>query len=146
MSTLRGSKHMNEQFVNDPNEKPRILIVDNSSKFARNARLLLDQSEKYVACTVIDPRRALETARSFKPDLVIVDLIMSQEDGVEVAAQLEADWALHGVPIVFMTALITPEEARDGRRINGHRIAAKPARRSDLIKVVEENLPCCASA
>ena len=134
---------MNEQIANEPNEKPRILIVDNSSQFTRNAQLLLDQSGKYVACTVIDPRRALETGRSFKPDLVVVELIMAQEDGIEVAAQLEADWALHGVPIVFVTTLITPEEARDGRRINGHRVVPKPTRGFDLIRVVEENLPCC---
>jgi DNA-binding response OmpR family regulator len=88
----------------------------------------------------------LETARSFKPDLVVVELIMPQEDGIEVAAQLEADWALHGVPIVFVTTLITPEEARDGRRIKGHRIVAKPARRSDLLRIVDESLPCCAAA
>jgi CheY-like chemotaxis protein len=137
---------MNGQLPNETNDKPRILIVDNSSQFARSARLLLDQSGKYVACTVIDPRRALETARSFKPDLVIVDLIMPQEDGLEVAAQLEADSALHGVPIVFATTLITPEEARDSRRINGHRIVAKPARRSDLLRIVEESLPYCAAA
>src|SRR6266478_2131016 len=113
---------MNEQFANELNEKPRILIVDNSSQFARNARLLLDRSGKYVACTVIDPRRALETARSFKPDLVLVDLVMPEEDGPEVAAEFEADWALHGVPIVFFTSLITAEEAKDGRRVYGHRI------------------------
>ena len=135
---------MNEQFVNEPNEKPRILIVDNNSRFARGARLFLDRTGKYVACTVIDPRRALETARSFKPDLVLLDLIMPQEDGIEVAGQLEADWALHGLPIVFMTTLITPEEALDGRRINGHRVASKPTCGLDLIRVVEENLPCCA--
>jgi len=80
---------MNEQFANGPDEKPRILIVDNNSRYARSARVLLDRSGKYIACTVIDPRRALETARSFKPDLVLVDLIMPQEDGPEVAAQLE---------------------------------------------------------
>src|SRR5436853_1209175 len=137
---------MNEQFTQEPNERPRILIVDNNSKFARSARLLLDQSGNYIACSVIDPRRALESARSFKPDLVVVDLIMPQEDGPEVAAQLEADWALHGVPIVFMTALITPEEARDGRRINGHRVVPKPTHGFDLIRVVEENLPCCSGA
>src|ERR1700747_3226305 len=83
----RVGANMNEQFVNEPNEKPRILIVDNNSRFARGARLFLDQTGKYVACTVIDPRRALETARSFKPDLVLLDLIMPQEDGIEVAAQ-----------------------------------------------------------
>jgi CheY-like chemotaxis protein len=128
---------------NGPNDQSRILIVDNSSKFTRSARLLLEQTGNYVACAVNDPRRALETARSFKPDLVLVDLIMPQADGSEVAAQLEADWALHEVPIVFVTALITPEEARDGRRINGHRVVPKPTRGFDLIRVIEENLPCC---
>ena len=95
---------------------------------------------------MIDPRRALETGRSFKPDLVLVDLIVPQEDGIEVAAQLETDWALHRVPIVFVTTLITPEEARDGRRINGHRMSAKPHTAAELLRVVEENLPCCAEA
>jgi two-component system OmpR family response regulator len=144
--TNRRKENMNERLPNETNDKPRILIVDNNSRFARSARLLLDQSGKYVACTVIDPRRALETARSFKPDLMLVDLIMPQEDGIEVEAQLEADWALHGVPIVFITRLITPEEARDGRRINGHRVVPKPTRGFDLIRVVEENLPCCSGA
>ena len=137
---------MSEQFANEPNQKPRILIVDNNSEFARSARLLLDQSGKYVACTVTDPRRALETARSFKPDLLLVDLIMPQEDGIEVATQLEADWALHGVPIVFLTSLITAEEAKDGRRVYGHRLLPKPTSSLDLIGIVEQNLPSCAEA
>ncbi len=50
------------------------------------------------------------------------------------------------VPIVFVTALITQEEARGGRRINGHRVVPKPTRGFDLIRVVEENLPCCSGA
>ena len=131
---------------NGPNDQSRILIVDNSSQFTRSARLLLEQTGNYVACAVNDPRRALETARSFKPDLVLVDLIMPQADGSEVAAQLEADWALHSVPIVFVTSLITPEEARDARRIDGHRISAKPHTAAELLRVVEESPPCCADA
>ena len=137
---------MNEQWPNGPAEKPRILIVDNDSQFARRARLLLGQSGKYVACTVIDPRRALETGRSFKPDLVLMDLIMPEEDGIEVAAQLEADWALYRVPIVFLTSLVTAEEAKDGRRVYGHRILPKPTSSQELIELIEQNLPCCAEA
>ena len=125
------------------NSNSRVLIVDDNSRFARSAQLFLEHTGNYFACAVNDPRRALETARSFKPDLVVVDLIMPQADGLEVATQLEADWALHEVPIVFVTALITPEEARAGRRIDGHRIVAKPVRSSDLLRIVEENLPCC---
>src|SRR5438128_5767458 len=131
---------MNEQFTQEPNERPRILIVDNNSKFARCARLLLDQSGNYIACTVIDPRRALETARSFKPDLVLVDLIMPQEDGPEVAAQLEADWALHGEQSVSFTALTTAEESKEGWRGYGLRVAPKPASKSDLLERIKQTL------
>ena len=95
----------------------------------------------YVVCEENDPRRALETARSFHPDLILLDLIMPQEDGTEVATQITSDWMLHSVPIVFVTALITQEEARDGRRIEGHRVVPKPGHGSELIKVVEESLP-----
>ena len=137
---------MNGQIVNEPSEKRRILIVDNHAEFARRARLFLDQSGKYVACTVIDPRRALETARSFKPDLVLMDLIMQEEDGIDVAVQLEADWTLHDIPIVFLTSLITAVEAKDGRRIYGHRILPKPTTSEELIELIEQNLPCCAEA
>jgi CheY-like chemotaxis protein len=137
---------MKEQFFTEPNAKSRILIVDNNSQFARTARLLLDQSGKYLACTVIDPRRALEVARSFKPDLVLLDLVMPQEDGPEVAAQLESDWALHSVPIVFLTSLITAEEAKDGRRVYGHRILPKPTSGSRLFELVEQSLPSCTEA
>ncbi len=128
------------------NSKSRVLIVDNSRQFTRSARLLLQHYGRYVACEENDARRALETARRFKPDLVIVDLIMPQVDGLEVAMQFEGDWALHAVPIVFVTTLITPEEARDGRRINGHHVVPKPTLGFDLIRIVEENLPCCAPA
>jgi DNA-binding response OmpR family regulator len=77
----------------------------------------------------------------FHPDLILLDLVMPEADGTEVAAQIESHWILHSVPIVFVTALITQEEARDGRRIEGHRIIPKPGHASELIKVVEENLP-----
>jgi CheY-like chemotaxis protein len=123
--------------------KSRVLIIDNNSKFTRGASLLLQHTHDYIVCAENNPHRALETARSFHPNLILLDLIMPQADGLEVAMQLEADWALHAVPIVFVTTLITPEEARDGRRINGHRVVPKPAHGLDLIRVVEENLPCC---
>ena len=58
------------------NSKSRVLIVDDNSRFARGAQLFLEHTGNYFACAVNDPRRALETARSFKPDLVVVDLIM----------------------------------------------------------------------
>ena len=45
------------------------------------------------------------------------------------------------VPIVFLTSLITPEEAKDGRRVYGHRILPKPATRSELIELSSKTCP-----
>jgi CheY-like chemotaxis protein len=123
------------------NSSCRVLIVDDNSEFTHRACELLQNTHHYVVCEENDPRGALETARSFHSDLILLDLIMPQADGMEVAAQMTSDWMLHSVPIVFVTALITREEARDGRRIEGHRVVPKPADGSELIKVVEESLP-----
>ncbi|PYK38236.1 MAG: response regulator [Verrucomicrobia bacterium] len=126
--------------------KTRVLIVDDNRRFAEGARAILQRTGQYALCVETNALRALETARSFKPDLVLVDLVMSDIDGAEVSQQIGADWALHDVPIVFVTALITPEEARDARRIDGHRLSAKPHTAAELLRVVEENLPRCAEA
>jgi two-component system OmpR family response regulator len=100
----------------------RVLIVDDNRRFAEGARAILQRTGQYIVCVETNPLRALETARSFKPDLLLVDLVMPEIDGAELATQIGADWALHDVPIVFVTALITPEEASDGRRIDRHRL------------------------
>jgi two-component system, OmpR family, response regulator len=126
--------------------KPRILIVDDNPRFSHSARLILQESGQYVVCEENDAASAVETARSFRPDLILLDLVMPQLDGAEVAAQVESDWALHGVPIVFVTGLVTPDEARNGQRIDGHRVVSKPVSSFDLLGAVEESLSCRAAA
>ena len=132
--------------ISEPNEtnyKPRILIVDRNGGFTHSASSLLQNTHQYVVCKENDARRTLETARSFKPDLILLNLIMPDTDTTEIAAEITADSMLHSVPIVFVTALITPEEARHARRIDGHRMVPKPITSSELIKLVEESLPGC---
>ena len=74
------------------NNKPRILIVDDNPRFSHSARLILQQSGQNVVCEENDAAAAVETARSFRPDLTLLDLIMPGVDGAEVAAQIESDW------------------------------------------------------
>jgi two-component system, OmpR family, response regulator len=131
--------------IRDTN-KPRILIVDDNPRFSHSARLILQESGQYVVCEENDAASAVETARSFRPDLILLDLVMPQLDGAEVAAQVESDWALHGVPIVFVTGLVTRDEARNGQRIDGHRVVSKPVSSFDLLGAVDESLPCRAAA
>jgi len=85
--------------------------------------------------------------RLSRASVVSIALIRGRATGVGSELALACDMRFASrEPIVFVTTLITPEEARDSRRINGHRIVAKPARRSDLLRIVEESLPCCTAA
>lgn len=131
--------------IRDTN-KPRILIVDDNPRFSQSVRLILQQSGQYIVCKENDAASAVETARSFRPDLILMDLVMPQLDGAEVAAQIESDCALHGVAIVFVTGLVTSDEARNGQRIDGHRVVSKPISSLDLLRTVEDSLPCHAAA
>jgi len=74
------------------NNKPRILIVHDNPRFSHSGRLILQQSGQYVVCEENDAAGAVETARSFRPDLTLLNLIMPGVDGAEVAAQIESDW------------------------------------------------------
>jgi CheY-like chemotaxis protein len=130
--------------VEAPQDKPRVLIVDNNRDFTLGARLMLQRTGRYRVCEENDATKAMQTARSFKPDLILLDIAMPEEDGCEVAAEIEKDWALHRVPIVFLTGLVTRAEAGAGYRIKGHRVLAKPISMPTLITAIEENLPAAA--
>src|ERR1700747_1418097 len=81
----------------------RVLIIDNNSAFTHRASLLLQHTRHYVVCEENDARRALETARSFKPDLILLDLIIPQADGTEVAGQITSHPVAQHGPAVFVS-------------------------------------------
>jgi CheY-like chemotaxis protein len=132
--------------VEMPNDKPRILIVDNNRDFTLSVRLGLERTGRYIVCEENDATRVNQAARSFQPALILLDLAMPAVDGCDVAAGIESDWALHRIPIVFLTGLVTRAEASSGYRIQGHQVVAKPISIPALIAAIEENLPCCAAA
>jgi CheY-like chemotaxis protein len=67
--------------------------------------------------------------------------MMSQIDGGDIAAQIDADPGLQRTPIIFLTALVTKAEAKAGLHIQGHPVLAKPIDIPELINRIEENLP-----
>ena len=122
-------------------EKACILIIDNNRDFTHSAKLALERTGRYFVCEENDPSKADETAEGLKPDLILLDIAMPETDGGEVAARIQSDPALHGTPIVFLTALVTKAEGKSGLRIQGHPFLAKPISLADFIKGIEENLP-----
>jgi CheY-like chemotaxis protein len=122
-------------------EKRRILIVDDEPDSTHLVKILLEKTGHYIVLEENDADQAHQSARNFRPDAILLDIMMPNADGGEVAAQIEADPELRSTPIIFLTALITEPETKAGLRIEGHRSLAKPINIPQLIDQIEESLP-----
>jgi CheY-like chemotaxis protein len=121
-------------------EKRRILIVDNDRESTHVVKILLERTGRYLVLEENDATKAHQSSRNFRPDVILLDIVMPETDGGEVAAQIQADPDLQRTPIIFLTALVTKAEAKTGLRIQGHPFLAKPISIPELIKGIEENL------
>jgi CheY-like chemotaxis protein len=126
-------------------EKRRILIVDDDRDSTHVIKILLEKVGPYRVLEESNATKAYQSARSFRPDLIFLDVVMPEADGGDVAAKIEADPTLRKTPIIFLTALVTKAEAKAGLHMQGHPILAKPISIPELINKIEENLPAHAA-
>ena len=120
--------------------KRRILIVDNDRDTTHLVKILLEKTGRYSVLEENDATKARQSAQNFRPDLILLDIVMPEKDGGEVAAQIHADPELQRTPVIFLTALVTETETKAGLRIQGHPFLAKPINIPELINGIEENL------
>ena len=119
----------------------RILVVDDDPALTRMIKLNLEQTGRYDVRTENMGRRTIEAAREFRPDLILLDVMMPGMFGSEIAAQLQADPELRAIKFVFLTALVTKdEEQRSTGQIGGHPFISKPISADDLCRLVGEHL------
>lgn len=121
-------------------EQKRILIIDDESTFTRMVRINLEQTKRYVVREENRAMHALTTAHEFKPDLILLDVIMPGADGGEIASRIRADNSLKHVPVVFLTATVSRQEAAEGKFTGGYLFLAKPVSLKALVECMENLL------
>jgi CheY-like chemotaxis protein len=121
--------------------KRRILIIDDESSFTRLLALNLGCTGKYAVRAENWAPNGLAAVRDFKPELILLDVMMPGIAGGELAAQLQAHPGLKDIPVVFLTAAVKKEEvqSRSGV-IGGFPYLAKPVNLQELIDCIEKNL------
>lgn len=120
----------------------KILVVDDEVGFTRLLQMNLEKAGKYSVRVVNDSTKALEAARTFHPDLALLDIVMPGMDGGDVVAQMKADPMLAKIPVIMLTALVGQNEASADAVIqSGHLLMlGKPVRFSILMQAIEEQL------
>ncbi|MTW13752.1 diguanylate cyclase [Pseudoduganella eburnea] len=86
----------------------RLLIVDDAMENIQILNHVL--GEEHEVLFAMNGVKALELARQHRPDLILLDAVMPEMDGYEVCAALRATEDLRDIPVIFVTALTTPED------------------------------------
>jgi len=120
--------------------KKRILLVDDEKSFTNLLKLNLEETGDYEVRVENWAEDAYPATREFKPDLILLDIIMPRMPGGNVAAQIKADPDLKDTPIVFLTAAVRRHQVDENDGIIcDHPCLAKPASVEEVIQAIEKH-------
>ena len=120
----------------------RILIVDDDPQFGILAKLTLEETGMFEVKVQNESNDALAVARSFLPDLILLDIVIPGLDGGDVQALLKNDPLLHDVPVLIVSAIVSGEDADDDGIVysGGDTLLPKTVNPKVLIEKIEQKL------
>lgn len=107
----------------------RVLVVDDDQALAEMLGIVL-RKEGFEVATCGDGARALPMIRQFRPDLVLLDVMLPSMDGVEVCRLLRAE---SGVPVVMLTARTDTKDVVAGLEAGADDYVVKPFKTQELL-------------
>lgn len=121
--------------------KTKILVVDDEASLTRMLKINLEETGDYEVRTENKGALTLSAAREFKPALILLDIMMPDMIGSEVAAKILEDSELKDIKIIFLTALVSKHETETAEgNIAGRTFIAKPIKIDALIEKIQEEL------
>ena len=122
--------------------KKRVLVVDDERNITAFLKTYLEDTGKFEVRAENSGIGGYEATKLFRPDLILLDVMMNDMSGGGLADKVKNDPTLKSTPIVFLTGMVTKEEveANDGR-IGGYPYLAKPIlSMRDLLDCIEANI------
>jgi len=121
-------------------DSKRILIIDDDFDHVSIVKTILE-SEHYEVLTALSGRDGLEKARKERPDLLLLDIMIPDLDGIEVCKNLKNSPEYKSIPICIVSNI--PENLRSKFGLHGHELPAdafhnKPIRPGQLLETVRK--------
>ena len=122
----------------------KILIVDDVMSNVLLLKVLLT-NEKFAIATASNGRQALEQVEKENPDLVLLDVMMPDMSGFEVAQHLKSNPQTAEIPIIFLTALNSTADIVKGFQVGANDFISKPFNKEELISRVTHQISLVAA-
>ncbi len=117
--------------------KKSILVVDDDVDASQMVKMILEKTGHYAVTVCNRGSEALNVVRAMKPDLLLLDIMMPDADGTDIAEQIKGDKSLALTQVVFMTSLVSSTEESRQPVIGGHSFIAKPISAETLVERIK---------
>ena len=118
--------------------KKRILVVDDDANLTSLLKTVIE-ADGYEVYAENKPSMAPSVARAFKPDLIVMDIVMPDKDGDQLAQELNDDAEVGPVPVVYLSGLLNEKDVARFKEL-GETALLKPVNICELKKCIEERL------
>ena len=122
----------------------KILIVDDVVSNVLLLKILLT-NEKFQVCTANNGTSCIEMARKEHPDLILLDVMMPDMNGFDTATILKKSDDTKDIPIIFLTALNTPQDLVHGFQVGASDFLTKPFNKEELVMRVNQQISLVAA-
>jgi putative two-component system response regulator len=110
----------------------KILVADDDPVLRKYLSILLEKYD-YNYITVTNGIEAIEKAKTYNPDLILLDVMMPKMNGLEVCKKLKKDPSTQHIPIIVITGAIDEELRVEGLSAGANDFLTKPINRPELI-------------
>lgn len=117
----------------------KILLVDDEPDIVAVTTTRLETAG-YQVISALDGEKGLALARSERPDLIILDLMLPKIDGFKICRMLRFDEKFEHIPIIIFSAKVQPEDKRLAEEVGASFYLTKPAEPLALLSVVKKLL------
>jgi DNA-binding response OmpR family regulator len=121
--------------------KIKVLIVDDDVAASRLLAVGLEKMGSFQVVVENVATRAASTAREFRPGVILLDVCMPGADGGDVAFRIHSDPTLRSTPIIFLTSLVSGQEATSQSVLRGgYEFLPKPASLTKVVECIDRHL------
>lgn len=118
-------------------KKRSIVIVDDDVDTSQMVKMILEKAGLYEVSVCNRGSQAFEMIRDTRPELVLLDIVMPDADGTEIAERIRKDSSLALTQVIFMTSLVAQQELPKNSLIGGYPFISKPISGEKLLQRVQ---------
>jgi len=118
----------------------KVLIIDDEENFTKIVKMNLEDTGKFEVMVLSSARDMLKTLRNFKPDVILLDLLMPGIGGIEACDMLNDDSIGQQVPVIILSALDKPADKLKAYKKGVVDYLVKPLESDELILRIEKVL------